>query len=143
MGIQYLQYAHDSNATSRFIYEAAIASLHSVADGSDQTNWPVVVALYDKLALVHVNPVDDIRRATAILYDKGATDALQALQESKHIFWLKRHYLYYALLGKINSVRGIGIESIRHYEKALKMCRTESERQYLEKRVQALKTIMN
>ncbi|HYE74298.1 MAG TPA: sigma-70 family RNA polymerase sigma factor, partial [Blastocatellia bacterium] len=109
LGIYYLKSAHDSNTTSRFVFEAAIASVHCVAETFEETNWKVIVGLYDRLAEIQSTPFVDMNRAVAVCYADGANAALDHLNKSVHQVWLKNYYLYYALLGKINSSLGDGL----------------------------------
>jgi RNA polymerase sigma-70 factor (ECF subfamily) len=143
LGILYLKNAHDSNETSRFIFEAAIASVHSIAENFHDTNWVVIVGLYDRLREIQPNPFMDMNRAVAIFYANGAEQALAELRKSAHQTWLKNHYLYYALLGKIYTSLGDGLQAIRNYERALSLTRLAAEKEFLRKKILSLKVMMN
>jgi RNA polymerase sigma factor (sigma-70 family) len=143
LGIHYLKSAHDSNITSRFVFEAAIASVHCVAEVFEETNWKVIVGLYDRLSEIQSTPFVDMNRAVAVFYADGATAALDHLNKSVHQVWLKNYYLYYALMGKIRSSLGDGLSAIRYYEKALSMCRLRAEKDFIRTKIEALKMLMN
>jgi RNA polymerase sigma factor (sigma-70 family) len=143
LAINYLKNAHDTHETSRFIYEAAIASVHCIAEKFADTNWPVIVGLYDRLSEIQRTPFVDLNRAVAIFYSKGADEALTELRKSHHQSWLKNYYLYYALLGKIYSAIGNGLEAIRHYEKALSLTRLRAEQEFLKRKILSLQVMMN
>jgi RNA polymerase sigma-70 factor, ECF subfamily len=141
--VQYLQYAHESNVASTFIYEAAIASVHAVAERYEETNWPVIAGLYDRLSDTQSGPRFDVRKATAIFYAHGAADALQMLDRSVHQIWLLSYAPYFVLLGKIYVTLGDGIEAIRNYEKALSLCKPGPDFEFVKSKINSLKVSMN
>lgn len=143
LGIHYLKYAHDSKEISRFVLEAAIASVHAVATEFQETNWEAIVGLYDRLSELQPTPFVDLNRTVAIFYARGAAEALASLGKSRHQAWLKNYYLYYALLGKIHASLGDGLEAIHQYEKALSLCKLKAEQNFLQSRIDLLKASMN
>jgi predicted RNA polymerase sigma factor len=143
LGVQYLQYAHESNATSEFIYEAAIASVHAVAARYEDTNWHVIAGLYDRISEINSGPGLDVKKATAIFYAHGAAEALKTLQQSVHQTWLHSYVPYFALLGKIHNSLGNGMEAIRNYEKALSLSEPGAEFDFLKSKIDLLKVLMN
>jgi predicted RNA polymerase sigma factor len=46
--------------------EASIAAVHAAAAGTDSTDWPAIVALYDTLLAIRPSPVVALNRAIAI-----------------------------------------------------------------------------
>jgi RNA polymerase sigma factor (sigma-70 family) len=143
LGITYLQSAHDTNEKSRFIYEAAIASVHCVAEQFEDTNWEVITGLYTRLSELQSTPFNDLNKAVAVFYSRGGDEALSELEKSRHLSWLRQYYLYYALLGKICAGKGQGIEAIRNYEKALSLSKLDAEKDFLKKKITTLKVMMN
>jgi RNA polymerase sigma factor (sigma-70 family) len=143
LGIHYLKAAHDTNETTRFIYEAAIASVHCIAEEFASTNWAVIAGLYDRLSEIQSTPFIDLNRAVAIFYSKGPGESLRALKQSNHQAWLRNYYLYHALMGKIHATLGDGLDAIRCYEKALSLSGLRAEQEFLKNKITALKVMMN
>lgn len=123
---------------SRFILEAAIASTHCTADTFANTNWNVVKGLYSHLQKLQSSPFVDLNYATATFYSDGPDAALSILQQSPHIIWIRKHYLYYTLLGKIFKSQNNRSLAIEHYNKARSLTNLESERKYLQKQIDQL-----
>jgi predicted RNA polymerase sigma factor len=143
MGIHYLKLAHDTNRTSRYVFEAAIASLHSISEESSSTNWQAIAGLYDRLGELQSNPFTDMKRAEAILHANGPNEALAFIQKSRHGVWLRYCSDYYGLLGAIYSTLGDGIVAIRHYEKALSLTELRAEKEYFSRKISTLQVMMN
>lgn len=143
VGVQYLRQAHDTNKITRFILEAAIASVHSIAEKFELTNWTVIVGLYDRLAALQSTPFVDLNRAVAIYYAAGPEDALNALSNSNHLSWLKNYYLYYAVLGKIYTTLKRNVEATKAYEKALSLTTLRAEQDFLRTKLLTIQIHLN
>jgi RNA polymerase sigma factor (sigma-70 family) len=143
LGIHYLKYAHDANVTTRYVLEAAIASVHAIAEQFEDTNWKVIAGLYERLADLQSTPFVDLNRAVALFYASGPDEALHQLTKSRHINWLRNNYLYYALLGKIYAAKADGLIAISNYEKALSMCTLRAEQDFLRQKIVAMQIAMN
>jgi len=138
LGIHYFKSAQASKLSTRFILEAAIASVHSMSNSFDKTDWKLILKLYDKLILLQHSPFVELNRAVAVLYAEGGVHALSALENAMHLNWLKHYYLYYALLGKIYSLLNKTDKAILHYEKALSLTKLRAEQFFLKNKLEAL-----
>jgi RNA polymerase sigma-70 factor (ECF subfamily) len=134
LGIQYLKNARDKEV-SRFVLEASIASVHCWAKTFPETNWRVIKGLYDQLQHIQSSPFIDLNRAVAIFYKEGREPALKSLEQSKHLTWLKNHYLYYATLGKIDQSIPDKESARLNYEKALSLTTLRAEQDFLKKKI--------
>jgi RNA polymerase sigma factor (sigma-70 family) len=143
LGVHYFKEAYNTNKTSRFVLEAAIASVHSIAKKFEQTNWPVIVGLYDRLTELQSTPFIDLNRAVALYYARGPQEALNALENSRHLSWLKNYYLYYATLGKIYIALNQNSKAVSNYEKALSLTTLKAEQDFLQKKILTIQTNMN
>jgi predicted RNA polymerase sigma factor len=143
MGIYYLKLAYDSNKTSRYVFEAAIASVHGIADDVLSTNWQAISGLYERLEDIQSNPSTNLKRAEAILHANGPKEALAYLQKSLHGSWLRNHSDYHGLLGIIYSTLGDGTMAIAHYEKALSLTALRAEKEYFNRKISNQKVLMN
>ncbi|HSR23727.1 MAG TPA: sigma-70 family RNA polymerase sigma factor, partial [Candidatus Eisenbacteria bacterium] len=55
----------------RFVLQAAIAGVHADARSWEATDWPALVALYDRLAATWPSPVVAVNRAVALAFADG------------------------------------------------------------------------
>lgn|GEM_PF-1284275 len=65
----------------RYVLQAAIASLYAEASTYDQTDWPQIVALYDKLLEVWPSPVVALNRAVPLAMVSGPEAALAEVEK--------------------------------------------------------------
>ncbi|HLL08405.1 MAG TPA: hypothetical protein VK393_07090, partial [Nocardioidaceae bacterium] len=70
-----------SGPPGRFTLQAAIAGVHAMAPSLEQTDWPRVVHLYDRLLAVWNTPVVALNRAAAVAFADGPAAALPLLDE--------------------------------------------------------------
>lgn len=137
LGMRYLKNAR-GREVSRFVLEAAIASVHCGAKTFAETNWRVITGLYDQLLRIQSSPFIDLNRAVAIFYNEGSESALKSLCQSKHLTWLKNHYLYYATLGKIYQSVPDRESACMNYEKALSLTTLRAEQDFLKKKIREI-----
>ena len=64
----------------RYVLQAAIASLYAEAPSYDQTDWPQIVALYDRLLEVWPSPVVALNRAVPLAMVAGPQAALAEVE---------------------------------------------------------------
>ena len=55
----------------RYVLQAAIASLYAEAPTYEETDWPQIVALYDRLLVVWPSPVVALNRAVPLAMVAG------------------------------------------------------------------------
>jgi RNA polymerase sigma-70 factor (ECF subfamily) len=143
VGVEYLKHAHSSNAVTRYILEGAIASVHVVAERYEETNWSVIVGLYNRLADLNSLPMNDLYRCAAMVHTAGPMKALEFLQDSAHLAWLHSHYLYYVMMGKIYLVSGRTVQAVMAYEKALSLAKLKAEQDFLHRKILTIQTHLN
>ncbi|MCM2414265.1 sigma-70 family RNA polymerase sigma factor [Streptomyces sp. RKAG290] len=71
-----------------YALQAAIAAQHALAPAADATDWAAIVALYDRLLTLRVNPVVALNRAVALGMRDGPQaqlDAVDALGTPKEL----------------------------------------------------------
>jgi RNA polymerase sigma-70 factor (ECF subfamily) len=72
--------AFRTGRVGRFALQAAIASLHAVAESSAATDWRQVLGLYDELRKVWPSPVVALNRAVAVSMVRGPQAALDEIE---------------------------------------------------------------
>jgi RNA polymerase sigma-70 factor (ECF subfamily) len=116
--------------------QAAIAALHARAPRPEDTDWPQIVALYDRLAELSPGPVVALNRAAAIAMADGADVALPLLDALEP--QLSGYHLYHA--AKADLLRRLGRldDAAAAYRRALDLASNRSERAFLGRRLAEL-----
>ena len=65
-----------AGAPSEMHLEAAIAAQHAMAPSVEATDWPAIVTLYDRLAVMRPSPVVALNRAVAVGFAHGPAAGL-------------------------------------------------------------------
>lgn len=78
-GFAHLERAAGGDRLSRFHLEAELASLHASAPSWDATDWPRIVAVYDRLLALAPSPVAALNRVVAVRHAHGAAHAWKEL----------------------------------------------------------------
>ncbi len=117
--------------------EAAIASAHASASTMDETDWPLIVSLYDRLMTIASSPVVALNRAIAIGQRDGAERGIEALHEVEDRERLDKYPFYPAAMGEMELRRGNRGAARAHFATALALARNATEQRFLEKRVRA------
>jgi RNA polymerase sigma-70 factor, ECF subfamily len=113
-----------------YVLQAAIAALHV----EEPQDWPQLAALYGELARRTGSPVVELNQAAA-LAEAGDVDAALALVERLELD--RYHYLHATraeLLRRLDRVD----EARAAYERALELVHSDSERRFLERRLDEL-----
>jgi len=76
----------------RYVLQAAIASLYAEAPTYDQTDWPQIVALYDKLLEVWPSPVVALNRVVPLAMVSGPETALAEVEKLERDGRLSRYH---------------------------------------------------
>jgi RNA polymerase sigma-70 factor (ECF subfamily) len=117
--------------------EAAIAWVHATAQRAEDTNWGMIVSLYDRLMAIRPSPVVALNRAIAIAQQEGPERGLEELRRIANSRRLASYPFYHAALGEFE-LRGGKPEIAReHFKTALALARNPTERQFFEQRMGA------
>jgi RNA polymerase sigma-70 factor (ECF subfamily) len=123
-----------------FALQAAIAAQHCRAARAEDTDWRRIVRLYDVLLQVQPSPVVSLNRAVAIAMVDGPLLALVLIDKLAAAGDLEHYHLLHAaradMLRRIQSWD----EATRSYTRALSLATNESERRFLERRLQEIES---
>ena len=120
--------------------EAAIAWVHTTAHYAEDTDWGMIVSLYDKLMTIRPSPIVALNRAIAIAQHEGPQRGLEEMRAIANADRLASYPFYHAAFGEFE-LRSVKPELAReHFRKALALARNPMERQFLEKRISACET---
>jgi RNA polymerase sigma-70 factor (ECF subfamily) len=129
-GLSLLERSPGSGIPGLYQMQAAIAAEHATAGSDGETDWEMIVGLYDKLLAIHPSPVIRLNRAVAVAESAGADAGLAALDDLErdlsgyHGFHLARS----EMLNRVGDERGARVE----LETALALTTNEAERRFLE-----------
>jgi RNA polymerase sigma-70 factor (ECF subfamily) len=115
----------------RYVLEAAIASLYAAAPAYDRTDWPQLVALYDRLLAVWPSPVVRLNRAVPLAMVEGPAAALAEVDQLDADPRLAGYQYLPAVRADLLSRLGRTREAADAYARALSLATNETERAFL------------
>jgi RNA polymerase sigma factor (sigma-70 family) len=121
---------------TEFHVEAAIASIHARAHSREDTDWPMIVDLYDALMTHRPSPVVALNRAIAIAQYQGAERGLAEIAAIADLDRLSEYPFYFAALGELEQQLGRSAEAREHFRLAGARARSPMERKFFERRAQ-------
>lgn len=114
-----------------YAIQAAIAALHDEAPGTDETDWPQILALYDHLLDMSGNPMVALNRAIALAMVHGPAAGLAAVDALDAEGGLAGHYRLDAVRGHLLAMAGDTPPAIDHFLAAARATASLPERDYL------------
>jgi len=117
--------------------QALIASHHSNARTSEDTDWPSIVALYAQLMAMRPSPIVALNRAVAVAMADGP---LAGLRELALIDALNNYHLLHATRGELLARSGERTQAIAAYTHAKSLTSNLSEISYIDERIAGLAT---
>jgi RNA polymerase sigma factor (sigma-70 family) len=121
----------------RYVLQAAIASLYAEAPSYDRTDWPQVVALYDRLLQVWPSPVVALNRAVPMAMVAGPDAALTEVEKLEADGSLAGYQYLPAVKADLLRRLGRTHEAAEAYQRALDLTANEAERAFLADRLAA------
>ena len=108
----------------RYVLQAAIASLYAEAPSYDQTDWPQIVTLYDRLLEVWPSPVVALNRAVPLAEVAGPAAALAEVEALAASGQLDSYQYLPAVQADCWSALGRSAEAATAYQRALDLTGT-------------------
>jgi RNA polymerase sigma-70 factor (ECF subfamily) len=115
------------NQAGAYQLQAAINAVHADAATVEETDWPQIVALYDRLLAVAPTPVVALNRAIAIGEVHGPAAALPLVDELD----LDGYHPYHATRADLLRRLGQHHEATVAYQRAAALAPTSAEREFL------------
>lgn len=131
-GNYYLVNATNGNEISKYHLEAGIAYWHTTP--TDENKWQHILQLYNQLILMEYSPITALNRTFAFAKVYGNQTAIG---EAEKINLVDSNY-YHELLGYLYSDTH-NEKAIFHYETAIHLTKSKTEKQTLKKEIQRLK----
>jgi RNA polymerase sigma factor (sigma-70 family) len=137
-GERLLDHSATGTTITEFHIEAGIASLHSRARALEDTDWSMIVSLYDTLMTIRASPVVALNRAIAIAQRDGAERGLAEIAAIADADRLGDYPFYYAALGELEHRMGHNELARDHFLTARSRARNPMERKFFERRAKEI-----
>jgi RNA polymerase sigma-70 factor, ECF subfamily len=122
------------NQPGPYQIQAAINAVHSDAPAAGATDWPQILRLYDQLAALTPSPVVALHRAVAVAEVEGPAAALALIDD----LGLSGYHLFHAIRADLLRRLGRSAEAALAYEAAIARTENASERDFLQRRRDAV-----
>ncbi|WP_082801518.1 RNA polymerase sigma factor [Herbidospora cretacea] len=127
--------AFRTGRAGRYALQAAIASLHAVADSPATTDWRQIVALYGLLLKIWPSPVVALNRAVAVAMVDGPAAALEEVDLLATDERLAGYHYLPAVRADLLRRLKRHEEAAGAYRAAIALADNEAERKFLESRL--------
>lgn len=118
--------------------QAAIAAVHAEATSPEDTDWAQIVGLYDELLRLNPSPVVALNRAVALAMHEGEEVGLMEVERLLASGELDAYHLLHAARADLLRRLGRTDQAIAAYRQALALAQQGADRQFLQKRLEAL-----
>jgi RNA polymerase sigma factor (sigma-70 family) len=132
---EFLDESAEGTRVSPFHLEAGIAFYHCAAPSYAETNWPMILRLYDALIAIHRSPVYLLNRAIVVAEVEGPLAGIHALIEHGENQALRRYHLYDATLGELYRRAGDFEHARCHLELAKQKTSSPHDRSIIDRRL--------
>ncbi|MEV0895235.1 DUF6596 domain-containing protein [Actinoplanes sp. NPDC049802] len=124
--------AAGAGPAGRYQLLAAINAIHSEAPSVEETNWPVIVALYNRLTVLDPSPVVRLNRAVAVAEVDGPRAGLDEVDRLTEA--LDGYHAFHATRADLLRRLGRAGEARAAYDRAIELAGTPAQRDYLTRR---------
>jgi RNA polymerase sigma factor (sigma-70 family) len=125
----------EKNVLGPYAVQAAIAACHARARTPEETDWPRIVALYERLAELRPSPVVELNRAVAVGMAFGPAAGLEIVDALAAGGLLENYHLLPSVRGDLLVKLGHLDEARAEFERAVALTRNARERELLLERV--------
>jgi len=116
--------------------QAAIAAEHAKAARASDTDWRRIERLYSELERLQPSPVVALNRAVAAAMAYGPRAGLAMMDGLRTAGELESYHLFHAARAHLLRRMGFRAEAAASYGQALELVTNESERRYLQRRLE-------
>ena len=134
-GMRCLARSASGDLLSEYHLQAAIAACHCAARDYAATDWPQILALYDRLLEIDHSPVVALNRAIAVANVHGPSAGIAAVEAIHDRSKLETYYLFHAALGEFELRLNHPGAAANFFRIALGLAATGSEKVFLQKRL--------
>jgi RNA polymerase sigma-70 factor (ECF subfamily) len=123
-----------------FALQAAIVAVHCRGARPEDTDWPEIVKLYERLERVQPSPIVSLNRAVAVAMVDGPRVGLALIDSLAATNDLDDYHLLHAARADLFRRAGSHEEAAKSYMKALALVTNDSERRYLQRRLREVQS---
>ncbi|SAK60577.1 RNA polymerase sigma factor [Caballeronia calidae] len=121
-----------------YALQAALAACHARAPSAADTDWPMIVALYDALMQTAPTPVVELNRAVAVSMAYGAETALPIVDALSDAPALRNYHWLPSVRADLLAKVGRKDEARVEFERAASLAKNAREREFLLERAGAM-----
>jgi RNA polymerase sigma-70 factor (ECF subfamily) len=118
-----------------YALQAAIAAEHASARTAEETDWHRIVRLYDLLLLARPSSIIELNRSVAVAMCEGPAAGLAIVDAILSKGELRGYHLAHAARADFLRQLKRLPDARQAYENALELCRQESEKAFIRKRI--------
>ena len=133
-GLSLVEYAMNGDP-GPFALQSAIVAVHCRAARAEDTEWYEILRLYDLLEVVQPSPIVSLNRCVAVAMVEGPAQALKAIEPVIADQDLESFHLLHSTRADLLRRIGDSIGAASSYRRALTLVKNDSERRYLERRL--------
>jgi RNA polymerase sigma factor (sigma-70 family) len=122
------------SARGPYTLQAAIAACHARSLRPEDTDWPIVVALYGELIEIAPSPIVELNRAVAVSMAEGPGPALNLVDQLVATRTLDRYHLLPSVRGDLLAQLGRYDEAATEFDRAAALAGNARERALSEAR---------
>ncbi|MBS1918904.1 MAG: sigma-70 family RNA polymerase sigma factor [Bacteroidetes bacterium] len=131
-GAWFFHHAAGGDQISKYHLEAGIAWCHTQKTNSKE-KWEQILQLYNQLLQLEYSPVAALNRTYALSRAHGKKEAIEEAEKLN----LANNHFYFLLLGELYSDMDTA-KARQHFEKALALAKTQTDKQTIEKKMDRL-----
>jgi RNA polymerase sigma-70 factor (ECF subfamily) len=132
-GVQLLDAALRRGRAGPYQVQAAIAAVHARASRPEDTDWPQIALLYERLAALQPSPVIALNRAVAVAMAESPSRGLELMEPLGAT--LDRYHLFHSARADLLRRLDRREDSAAAYRRALELTENAVERRFLERRL--------
>ncbi|BAN23183.1 RNA polymerase sigma factor [Caballeronia insecticola] len=121
-----------------YALQAALAACHARAPSAADTDWPMIVALYDALMQTAPTPVVELNRAVAVSMAYGPEEALPIVDALREAPALRSYHWLPSVRADLLAKLGRKDEARAEFERAASLAKNAREREFLMERAAAM-----
>ena len=133
-GRYFLHQASSLEVLTKYHLEAGIAYWHTFKEDSPE-KWEGILQLYNNLLILQYSPIAALNRTFALSKVKGKQAAIIEAEK----LGLTNNHFYYSLLGNLYTDID-NKQALQHFEKALELAASESDKAMIAKNIARLRT---
>jgi RNA polymerase sigma factor (sigma-70 family) len=128
----FLQRSANGNAIHDFHIEAGIASLHANAKSYHETNWAMILELYNQLLAKTKNPMVAVNRALVVGEVEGYEKAIDELEKMKGF---SENCYFNTSLGEMYLKAGKKLQAKKYFGHALSLTSSNAETELIRRKI--------